>query len=836
MRPIAEGKMFRLHLKKVAKIALTICVGSFLVNLLYKTYCDLRMTNNCKQDLEMDHSEKINSLSMTRDRLQQSDSVHGPIGTRDNDYIGTHKNLIFSRSTQHKSSINSEKNNLPHADDDKKERFGKNSLKIGKGTTGNRNLHGKKTFPTYSPSRPSKKTQKENGQTHRKTWGKRGKSKDQKKDIVFIPQVVENLDEFHDDVLKNEIWKLDDVISKASGKTNHCPDQPPRLDGELTGLMQDITKEELVKFFPQMEPGGRLRPSDCVPRQRMAFILPYRNRYQHLHITIHNLIPILHRQQADVRFFVVEQAPPSTFNKGALMNAGFIEANKLGNFDCFILHDVDLIPLNDFNLYRCDSNPRHYAVSIDKFNFRLCYPTYFGGVVGFAKDHYLKVNGNSNLYIGWGGEDDDLRLRMVNKNFTILRYPIETARYSMIKHARDKGNELNPFREAILKSAIARHEIDGLNSVRYKVLNITSERLYTWITVSINNTKILQSVPAMTLADIEEAKRQWLADKALTKRKQELTNTRNSHDVFSVKTNVKPKLLISHWYKVKPKLLISHWYKVKSKLLISHWYKVKPKLLISHWYKVKPKLLISHWYKVKPKLLISHWYKMSRLHFKQLAKLALTICVGSFLVNILYTIYWGPEVKNERRTDLQSYHLENITSLLMIQQIQRQPGVGRMSIDSFDYDDIDTERNLISSNSILLKNNATAYEEKKLTTEENLKEKFFKSGAITTNGSSDKNSLLTNATLEPSLSDRPSEETRKMILEKPRGDWNERMNSKDVKKDKRNIPINVDNIDDFHEDVLRNEIWHLDEVNPMASGNVNYCPDKPPRLSKFDHF
>lgn len=49
---------------------------------------------------------------------------------------------------------------------------------------------------------------------------------------------------------------------------------------------------------------------------------------------------------------------------------GFLEAEKAGDFDCFIFHDVDLIPLNDNNLYRCGSNPRHFAVSMNKFGYR----------------------------------------------------------------------------------------------------------------------------------------------------------------------------------------------------------------------------------------------------------------------------------------------------------------------------------------------------------------------------------------------------------------------------------------------------------------------------------
>lgn len=45
------------------------------------------------------------------------------------------------------------------------------------------------------------------------------------------------------------------------------------------------------------------------------------------------------------------------------------------------------------------------------FVARLPYATIFGGVGAFTREDFEKVNGFSNLYFGWGGEDDDLYRR-----------------------------------------------------------------------------------------------------------------------------------------------------------------------------------------------------------------------------------------------------------------------------------------------------------------------------------------------------------------------------------------------------------------------------------------
>ena len=45
---------------------------------------------------------------------------------------------------------------------------------------------------------------------------------------------------------------------------------------------------------------------------------------------------------------------------------GVKEALKVNPFDCFIFHDVDMVPLNDKNIYYCDDNLRHFPSALNE--------------------------------------------------------------------------------------------------------------------------------------------------------------------------------------------------------------------------------------------------------------------------------------------------------------------------------------------------------------------------------------------------------------------------------------------------------------------------------------
>lgn len=97
------------------------------------------------------------------------------------------------------------------------------------------------------------------------------------------------------------------------------------------------------------------------------------------------------------------------------------------------------------------------------------------------------------MFFGWGGEDDDLRKRVVQKGYTVSRYPLEIGRYTMAKHGRDTHNKPNPKRHALLKTSGKRMDNDGLTSLNYQVKQVVKNRLFTKIIVSYDQNKIVNS-------------------------------------------------------------------------------------------------------------------------------------------------------------------------------------------------------------------------------------------------------------------------------------------------------------------------------------------------------
>ncbi|XP_066990440.1 beta-1,4-N-acetylgalactosaminyltransferase bre-4-like [Macrobrachium rosenbergii] len=164
------------------------------------------------------------------------------------------------------------------------------------------------------------------------------------------------------------------------------------------------------------------------------------------------------------------------------MNVGTVEALKIYNYQCFIFHDIDLLPENDKNIYACPDQPRHMSAEVNTLRYTIPAPTFVGGVLAISVDQFKTVNGYSNKFLGWGGEDDDMSNRILASGLFVTRYPPSIGRYTMIHHKKSKPS---PNRFQNVEDGKSRFRTDGLNSMNYKTLEIQLRPLYTWVYVDV---------------------------------------------------------------------------------------------------------------------------------------------------------------------------------------------------------------------------------------------------------------------------------------------------------------------------------------------------------------
>ncbi|XP_019326364.1 PREDICTED: beta-1,4-galactosyltransferase 3 isoform X2 [Aptenodytes forsteri] len=215
-------------------------------------------------------------------------------------------------------------------------------------------------------------------------------------------------------------------------------------------------------------------------------IFAYRNQEKYLHHLLYYIHPFLQRQQLSYSIYLIQQVGNGTFNRAKLLNVGVREALKDEDWDCLLLHDVDLVPENDYNLYVCDEYyPKHMASAMDKFQYTLPYKSFFGGVSALTPEHYMKMNGFPNTYWGSGGENDDIATRIQLAGMKIVRTSPHLGRYKVMDYNEETETQ-EPWRRPTSRhNTIKTWKDDGMNSLEFKLLSRTEHPLYTNITVDI---------------------------------------------------------------------------------------------------------------------------------------------------------------------------------------------------------------------------------------------------------------------------------------------------------------------------------------------------------------
>lgn len=297
--------------------------------------------------------------------------------------------------------------------------------------------------------------------------------------IVFICFIIFLILLYHETLIN----QLDKITMPDSSEL--CKIAPEELLKRLRiNEVEHIVDIEKNLSNTSLQLGGKYKPSVKNIRsnnKKLAIIVPYRDRLVNLELFLKNIHPFLMEQKIEYSLYVVEPIGNLTFNKGISMNAGYLEALKENDFDCFIFHDVDMVPENPENFYGCNNlAPKLLAVAISAFGYSTqgyFKEKYFGGVTAFTKSQFSNVNGFSNSYFGWGLEDDDARERVLAKYNYISRVPTRIGRY--YAHCHEQQHK-NPNRFLLyIKSSIVKQETDGLSTIKYDIVSTERNLLFT---------------------------------------------------------------------------------------------------------------------------------------------------------------------------------------------------------------------------------------------------------------------------------------------------------------------------------------------------------------------
>lgn len=203
----------------------------------------------------------------------------------------------------------------------------------------------------------------------------------------------------------------------------------------------------------------------------LLIFVPYRDRLEHLK----QFVPHMERfiTKWSFQLVVVEQAPNSPFNRGLMFNAGVWYAGM--NSDTFVLHDVDLLPLNDTCQYDPAVAPAHLSGKMPQLRGKAPANDMCGGVFMIKREQFWQIDGFSNIYWGWGQEDGDFGVRLLACD---IHWPVLPGEYTMLPHEWGGVHEKNVAHYFARREGREEWAGDGLRAHRFALRSWQSLREY----------------------------------------------------------------------------------------------------------------------------------------------------------------------------------------------------------------------------------------------------------------------------------------------------------------------------------------------------------------------
>lgn len=221
----------------------------------------------------------------------------------------------------------------------------------------------------------------------------------------------------------------------------------------------------------------------------LIFIIPYRSisnqifRKQELDFLIDNIKQVMEINNTfSYKINIIEQNNEDLFNRAALLNIGFIEANKNETNSCFIHCNTDYtMPLSNLP-YIFNEIPKGF---IDVHGFP---DATLGGFVLFDAQSFIDCNGFPNNIYGWGGEDWAIWKRIFLLNINIVRPKDLYNKWIIEKktHFRDCRHERQNRILCCKINNISEIFNNGLNTCVYTINETIKINNISWYKVNFN--------------------------------------------------------------------------------------------------------------------------------------------------------------------------------------------------------------------------------------------------------------------------------------------------------------------------------------------------------------
>lgn len=177
-----------------------------------------------------------------------------------------------------------------------------------------------------------------------------------------------------------------------------------------TVITNTKTDEISIKFSTTL-PTKKTLVTESAPHHKLAVLVPFRSRWEELIDFVPHMHSFLTRQNVSHEIWVINQVDKHRyaieiinitdieyirFNRAMLLNVGYVLTNE--TCDYLVMHDVDLLPLNDNLKYGYPANgPLHIASP--ELHPLYHYKKFVGGILMMTREHFRKVMCNVSITI-----------------------------------------------------------------------------------------------------------------------------------------------------------------------------------------------------------------------------------------------------------------------------------------------------------------------------------------------------------------------------------------------------------------------------------------------------